>query len=445
MGPSTLFTWLDAMNSTQVASHVLAAWGLSPHGEGEMVVATPPTQNVLERLLATAFDASLLREENRPLMFRLLFINPDELPQAAGPPDGLHRLEFDVPRPFTSQELRRLTPAVDFDRSLVGVCQSAQGELLIWGIVQSGARWLEQFHGGRGQAWNLPDCLIVGVRDPGYMVISRGSRPLCEVEAGAIRKNGFNVFKSLWLPASFQSNRDELWKIHARARSQRRGAWAELHPSLTGTIAQQMVQRLISTIQRSRHGGTLLVVPTEREDEFANSQRWVKLKYKFAQAEPRMRFRSLIGRVMNRLAEIGSQLAVPSDSVGWDDYGRAADAELASLDEAVFELSHMMATLTAVDGAVVLTKRFELLGFGAEIAGSLLEVGAVARALDLEGASFRMEPTEDVGTRHRSVYRLCNVLDDVLGIVVSQDGGARFIRRKGVNVMYWDHSSITPA
>ncbi len=97
-----------------------------------------------------------------------------------------------------------------------------------------------------------------------------------------------------------------------------------------------------------------------------------------------------------------------------------------------------------MDGAVVVTPRFEVVGFGGEIQGTLAEVPAVAQALDLEGDEHHIEPTEDVGTRHRSVYRLVNALHDVLAIVVSQDGGARFVRWKDPHVTYWNHSTVTP-
>lgn len=430
------------MDPVRVASEVIAAWKGLPRSQAANCGEALPDPAVLERLIETAFEASLLREENRPLAFRLLLRSPHQFSETAGPPGGLHRLLFDKPRPFTAQELRRLAPAVDYDRSLVGL-RIHDGEPQIWGIVQSGRRWLEQFHGGRGSEFLLPDCLILGVRDPGSMVLSRGSRPLCVLEAGRVQENRLNVFSSEWLSGRFVPFGNELMQLHAAARAESGADWSALEPDLARMIAQQMTQRLISTIQRGRHGGTLLMVPGERADELARENPWIRLKYRFRAEAPRARLRSLIVRVMNALAAAEPP---PGDAqaVGWDDFGRVWDREFSNLEEAVFEISHMFATLTAVDGAVVLTRRFEPLGFGGEISGALAEVPFVARALDLEGATYRTEPTEDVGTRHRSVYRLCQALKDVLGIVVSQDGSAQFVRWHESQVMYWQHSTITP-
>jgi len=207
-------------------------------------------------------------------------------------------------------------------------------------------------------------------------------------------------------------------------------------------VGQQMLQRLISTIQRSRHGGTLLIVPTEFAQDLELPTPFVRLKYRFAEEEPRARLRTLIVRVMNSLTSAAA--ARNNVRVGWNEYVHSTDRDLIDLDDSIFEMSHFVATLTAVDGAVVVTRDFDLLGFGGEIAGALSEVHSVAHALDLEGVTYGIETTEDVGTRHRSVYRLCNVSPDVLGIVVSQDGGVRFIRRNGPYVMYWDHSTVIP-
>ena len=126
--------------------------------------------------------------------------------------------------------------------------------------------------------------------------------------------------------------------------------------------------------------------------------------------------------------------------VGWAEYEASSDGKLAELDEAIFEVAHLIAALSAVDGAVVITKRFELLGFGAEISGKLPEVSTVARALDVEGKWVVQEDIEGVGTRHLSAYRLCSKLKEAVAVVISQDGGARFVKGKDGAVTYWDQS-----
>ena len=42
--------------------------------------------------------------------------------------------------------------------------------------------------------------------------------------------------------------------------------------------------------------------------------------------------------------------------------------------------------------------------------------------------------------RHRSVYYLCHQVPEALGIVISQDGNARFIKSKDGQVTYWEQA-----
>jgi len=66
-------------------------------------------------------------------------------------------------------------------------------------------------------------------------------------------------------------------------------------------------------------------------------------------------------------------------------------------------------------------------------------VRRVRRALDLEADTFTTEVVDDVGTRHRSAYRFCDAVPTAVAIVVSQDGGVRFVTHYRDAVTYWDH------
>jgi hypothetical protein len=59
----------------------------------------PPATSALVDVLAICYQATLLREEGRPVTFRLALSEPDAFAPAAGPPSGLHRLVFARPLP----------------------------------------------------------------------------------------------------------------------------------------------------------------------------------------------------------------------------------------------------------------------------------------------------------------------------------------------------------
>jgi hypothetical protein len=96
--------------------------------------------------------------------------------------------------------------------------------------------------------------------------------------------------------------------------------------------------------------------------------------------------------------------------------------------------------LTAIDGALVLDKRFGVLGFGAEVSAELPTPDKVWRALDAEGHELHAEDLENVGTRHRAAYRFVNDHPDGLAIVVSQDGSVSFVANRDKQIVFWEQS-----
>ena len=405
-----------------------------------------PQASVLEEVLSTCYQASLLREEEQPVVFRLALSRPEVFPPMGGPPEGLHRLEFPEPRPFNAQELRRLSPATDYPNSIVGVRHDGGLGLRIWGLLHSGPRWLRDRQGGRVTSAPLPPLPVVHVTGPGRVEVRKGSDIVGKLDNGALSDASMDVFDSKWMPDGFATERAELMDLHLAARElafKRDGErWATLDPDLARMIGSQMFKRLVSTVQNFGRGGTVIFVPATLTEEFSRENRYVALKYRITEGEPRRRFRTLIVRILDRLAQAhgtvdGSQT---SRTVGWREYQESNDEEIAALEEAILEVAHLVAALATTDGAVVMTKRYELLGFGGEISGKLSGVETVSRALDVEGNLVEEESTEIVGTRHRSAYRLCKELPDVLTVVVSHDGGVRFVRRQGDGVTYWDQA-----
>ena len=401
-----------------------------------------PDPAVLEELLSICYQAGLMREEERAVNFRLILAEPEAFPFGAGPPTGYHRLEFVVPVLLDEDALRRLSPAVDYYRSLVGVRRNAEGEFEIWGAVHSGTRWVRSVMGGRGQHPPLPPAPVVHVTAPGRLHVHAGDTLVAGLEAGGLSDSSMDVFDSDWLSESFAPVRDELASLNEEARVRSRKNWAPLDSNLTRTIAQHTVRRIISVMRNARHGGTLVFVPMEVAGELSGENRYVAFKHAFPDGESRRRFRTLISGVTNRLAEVhgkGDESSYPK-AVGWAEYQKSRDPLIEELDEAIFEVAHLIANLSEVDGAVVMTKRFEILGFGVEISGALPAVETIARALDLEGGLTSREQTDGVGTRHRSAYRLCGAMPGAVAVVVSQDGSARFVTCRDEDVTYWDQT-----
>jgi hypothetical protein len=389
-------------------------------------------RQLLDEVLSVCFQASLTSEEARPTRFRLLLTPKEELPESGVPNQGVLRLSFDRSRPFTPDELRRLSPAAPFETALIGASLEDE-RLRIWGLAHSGPAWLAPTWGGRSLVPNWTYDPIVHVTGPGQLAVRCAGKLVGAIERGLLVDAMMDVFDSEWLPAMFAREREEVRAEHAALQVRAPSPTAVEH-SLVGRVGQHMLRRVIQLVRGARHGGMILVVDTGHDAPSRHREN-LRLKYQLAQDEPARRYRTLLLRILESVAATASKA-----SVGWSDFAEDGSPHLERLEQAVFEWSRVIANLTSIDGAVVLDKRFGLLGFGAEVSAELPAPLQVWRAADIEGRDLTADDIENVGTRHRAAYRFVNDHPGGLAVVISHDGGVSFVVKTERGVVFWEQS-----
>jgi hypothetical protein len=156
-----------------------------------------------------------------------------------------------------------------------------------------------------------------------------------------------------------------------------------------------MVQLAVS-MREHGHGGCLLVVP-------AGTEVWRE---------------SIVHPIPYAVAPAFRQLANVSQESPDPAARQVRQAEFGAIVAAV-------AGLTAVDGAVVLTDRYELLGFGAKIARrkGWPQVQQITLTEPIEGTAPALVESEQLGgTRHLSAAQFIHDQRDAVALVASQDG-----------------------
>jgi hypothetical protein len=90
-----------------------------------------------------------------------------------------------------------------------------------------------------------------------------------------------------------------------------------------------------------------------------------------------------------------------------------------------------------------MSNEFCVLGYGAMVSERAKEPKEVFQAHDAGGTTLGDgEEPKRWGSRHRSIFRLCNEHSDVLALVVSQDGGSKIVKQVGGKVVYWEISQL---
>jgi hypothetical protein len=390
------------------------------------------SHEMLCEALAVAYHASLTSEETRPTRFRLLLTPLDALPERGEPNEGVLRLPFDRVRAATPDEIRQLSPSAPFETTLIGA-HVFGGKLGIWGLAHSGPAWLAPTWGGRSVVPNWTYDPIVHVTAPGHLAVRSAGKLIGGLEQGKIVDAMIDVFESEWLTGMFAREREEVQRQHDEQQA-RAPVPTAAAPSLVARVGQQMVRRAIQLVLGARHGGLILVVDAP-PDPPPNALAGLSIKYRFDASEPPRRYRTLLFQLLDQLAA-----RTTNASVDWADFVKDTSPDLEKLEQAIFEMSRVVAALAEIDGAVVLDKRFAILGFGAEVSGEIPSPPLVFRALDNEGRERELNAVEEVGTRHRAAYRFVQRHPTGVAVVISHDGGVSFVANRDGAVVSWQQS-----
>jgi hypothetical protein len=276
-------------------------------------------------------------------------------------------MAFERPVRLAPAPLTRLSPAVERPGIHLGVWRQ-NGDLWVWGATR-----------------NLPEfCFVLEVIGPGLVVIkhSRGDESGKYVNVAVL-------------------NGEEIKIIDQRAATE--PDCPSLLTSLLGLNSHfsppdsvnALIQLAVSMRAHGR-GGSLLVVPVE-------SQAWRE---------------SVLTPITYSLQP--SFLAL-SDLMKRD----PAERNRRRWQESLRRVIDTIAGLTAVDGATVITDRYELLAFGVKIVRRE-GYGQVAQLIvtePIEGSAASIaEPAQLGGTRHLSAAQFTHDQRDTIALVASQDG-----------------------
>ena len=396
-----------------------------------------PTEEQLREVCDVLYASSLLKEEGRAVRARVIIAPPEAFAATEGPPDGTHAVRFTVPHALTSNEIKRLSPAASFFHSVVAIWPDRDRGFRIWGILNTGPRWLNLVAGGRKPLGNEIPHPIIHVRDPGWLLFYNGYNLVAEWRGREFHGPRMDVFQSRLLNERFATYRLRLVEDLMEGclpTTLDNGAYADL----AHLISLQFVKRIINLVRTSGHGGSMVIVPAT-EDGMEAATSWIDCKYSATPDVAGLRFRSLLQSIIRRVGMLCAEDSTVEDA--WHVFRNSSDPDLDRLEEAFFELARLFSDLMQVDGALVLDKRLGLIGFGGEIRvdRNVLQVGL---AHDLEGKNVTPWNVQSDGTRHRSVYRLCSVEPEVIGFVISQDSQVRMIANVDDSVIFWPHTMI---
>lgn len=414
-------------NPVNLALQLCASWGNSPL----LKSYTAPSVEQLAKILEVAFLASMETEEGRSMRFGLLLLRNDEIDTKNF---GVAR--FREPRLLSVTEIRRLAPATSLSNTFIAVEQSDDGPRT-WGTVDVGSGWALFRRGEESSGIGLPFSLVISVVAPGSINVRFSDSVLFSAERGQVARSSSNVFK---LGPIHEFFRPVMQQLLREAFPEREGSKFDDHFLVSyGGEYLRFLARTLQYAEELAHGGTLAVL---REDA-ANIRELAAIKYETTNFEG---WSELVQNLRLIYKEIESEKLiadVPQVDQASLQAWRESNRERRKVSQRLVDLSRFLARLTQVDGALLITDRLRILGFGAVIKSLSTAPETVRSCWNERCDTFLEQKSEAFGTRHRSAMGLCREIDCVV-FVLSQDGGVKALKSVEGQVLLWPSISLEP-
>jgi hypothetical protein len=409
-----------------LAEQVLARWTtfVARHDR-----PAPPLPSVeqLQFILETAFFASFAREEGRTLRFALCCAPAPKVP-SEGEDGPIPLIPFVETRALTVDAIRSLAPAVSPSNAAILVVCPPSGGCEIAGVLSIGANLARARRGGVLAQRPSPHALVVDVRDAGELHIYRGGIKLATLKSGSLQDQlAFSELEFLPISDILTSG---VTVLRPRLVSPKIEPARETS-DFEWTTLLNTVLAIVSGLESHGHGGTLLVASPGTEPSLP-----IRLKFDVDERNSVLPDR-FVAFVNARNALVDARLAIKQRLTGARSETEVSHLEDAALiaEEDLGTAADVVARLSAVDGAVVISSDLRVFGFGAEIVSE-----RPVLAYEGDGRSPRTEnwpavDAESFGMRHRSALRAVASADSTAAFVVSQDGTVSFFWKQGNRVL----------
>jgi Probable sensor domain DACNV len=400
-----------------------------------------PPDVVLTRLLETLYFASLKTDEGWQILCTVNYVDPDEplRPPGSRPADSWAHVPFERPLPFDVRTLAKLARAADPAVSSLAVYRDKRNKLFIWGMFDQEPRHSELISLAASTATpERPGLFQATITGVGSISVYQNDTLIGSLEQTTLVEEYHDV---LWAgPVHELLVRGLRSYLAETASKSPQHTPPEIFEAELLMRWINAVCRVLMNIQRYRHGGGLLITPSTTLDG-------LNVKYK-------IRYDRLL-KALRGMVE--AQLAAPAAE---PDAARDLDANHAILPyvlggESVFDgqlvermkevlgAVRFIASLSCVDGFVLLDQRMVAHGFGVEVrTDNLLSDISVARDSHANPKLMRHGELTQYGTRHRAMMRYCYDKPGALGFVVSQDGYIRAMTRIAETLVLWENVDV---
>lgn len=413
-------------------------WKSNPYRPREKRPPLPP-EKALGELLGLAYHTSFLREEGRKLLFRIIFLPRDSSRKVTEARRRNSRLAiFTEDRSLSVAELRRLAPAADSVRTMICADYDDEKGWRVWGLLDTGANWWQFTRHEASSGTPPPQDLAIGSPSPGELTVSSGGYLLLSLRNGTTFLPQGSALDTGPVSDHLEPGRRKLYRDSVKRLKCKKWDEEGHDNDYPKRFHDMCLSRILSAIRELAHGGTLLVVPDKLSSDDPRLTDRVNIKHA---CDYNYLWELMIQHLELHKNYYGLHFPLwdakePIDPERYQAISMLQSRKVEN-DEALKDSVRFIASLSAVDGALVITDRFRVLGFGAEVIAQSPTLREIHISRNPEATETTPVSIEAYGTRHRSAFRFCSTYEDSVAFIVSSDGGVKATMRIGSKVVMW--------
>ena len=325
-----------------------------------------PSIETLTKIFDVFYFASFQTEESRSIQLRVAYANPRNSDPDAPPrirPDRWTFTKLAKRIPFSIREAIKLAKAADPWSSSLAIFSGNEGDLYVWGMVDQRVHFNTFLLREGGGGYDPPGIFEVTTNGVADITVYRGGAILGRLIHGVITEPETDV---LWVgPLSQRLNKSILTlRTRVRRKAGKQACEATFWGDGVEDLWKATLCRILVGIQRYRHGGALLFARGKSDLNVKYSMRYDRVRDGIeALAIHDLRAGLARNMIHDRFLEEGRR-TIPTD-LYMQSIIEENDAEdrRAQLTGCV----RFVASLSSIDGLVLVRPDFQVVGFGVEI------------------------------------------------------------------------------
>lgn len=374
----------------------------------------PASERAITSAFVFTYLASQLSEEGCPVRFRIAIVGKGQVHACGFPLVSRFGKPIALDNP---RALKKFAVAIDRPGAVLLVTEAeSDGEIVCHGVAVDKAfecapGYLPSGSAQEGICFDIIARVWITVTRPGYLISKIAGRGIVLQDgeiSGLVHLSRVDAFDAL-----LETMTCFITHLRDDAPYPQEETSSKIGPFTIYRDIAYWIQLIVSSIVRSRRGGTLVFPPC---------------RYDFAEQKSFEGGTEVDIHFGQTLVDLHlACIAFDSEGADTDGFGTGS-RDLEATDEWTLRYSiaklqaDFIASFAGIDGCVVIDRSFRLARFGSKIVHEppiLRFVDAYNHTLDLS------KELESLGTRHKSAVGFCRAHPDAVVIVISQDGDIR--------------------